>query len=201
MGGWDQVGTPSDVLGLLPRHPVTCVRLSGFRMGGMDVFETFEALDVPAFRKVRHLKLGNERWSDELLGRLLLLDHLPELRSLVLAGSGVTPDGVGEMAKCPRLARLRELRIGSVGYQLGPQFHARRGVRDQGAGFLAASPVLAGLRELSLRAAGVGTAGAVALAGSPYLADLERLILTENPGIDAAGRAALRGRFGERVFL
>lgn len=200
-GEWDLAGTPSDVLTLLPRHPITRVRLAGFRSGGMEAFETFEFLDVPAFRKVRHLEVATEQWTDELVGRLLRLEHFPELRTLALTGTGVTPVGVGEIAGCRRLARLRELRVGFAGYWLNPQLHALRGVRDEGAEFIAASPVLRELRELSLRSTGVGPTGARALAGSPNLAGLERLILTENPGIDTEGRAMLRARFGDRVFL
>lgn len=198
---WDPAPGPTDVLGLLPHHPVTRVRLVGFRTGGMEVFETFEALDVPAFRKVRHLELASEHWTDELLDRLLWLEHFPELHSLALLGTAATPAGVGEIARCPRLVRLRQLRIGFVGYWLSPPQHVGRGVRDEGAAALAASPFLTGLRELSLRATGIGPDGALALADSANLAGVEQLILTENPDIDLPARAALRARFGDRVYL
>jgi uncharacterized protein (TIGR02996 family) len=201
-GEWDQIGTPSDVLDLLPHHPVTRIRLSGFRPGGPDVFETFESLEVPAFRKVRHLHVSSEQWIDELVGRLLGLGHFPELESLAFIGTGITPIAVRDIAECPRLGRLRTLRIGFAGpYWLNPREHVYRGVRDEGARMLADSDVLAELRELSLRASGMGPHGAYALAESATLTKLERLTLTENPDIDKDARATLRARYGDRVYL
>jgi uncharacterized protein (TIGR02996 family) len=201
-GEWNQIGTPSDVLDLLPHHPITRIRLSGFRPGGPDVFETFESLEVPAFRKVRHLHVASEQWIDELVGRLLGLGHFPELESLALIGTGITPVTVRDIAENPRLARLRTLRISFAGpFWLNPREHVYRGVRDEGAKMLADSDVLAELLELSLRAAGIGPFGAYALAESATLTQIERLTLTENPDLDKPARYALWQRYGDRVYL
>jgi hypothetical protein len=201
-GEWDQIGVPSDVLDLLLLHPVTRIRLSGFRPGGPDVFETFESLEVPAFRKVRHLHVASEQWIDELVGRLLNLGHFPELESLALIGTGITPVTVRDLAENPRLGRLRTLRISFAGpFWLNPRDHVYRGVRDEGAKMLADSDVLTELRELSLRNAAVGPYGAYALAESATLTKIERLTLTENPDIDKSARHTLRQRYGDCVYL
>jgi uncharacterized protein (TIGR02996 family) len=201
-GDWNAANDPAAVLKLLPHHPVRRLRLYGFRPGGPDVFEILEALDVPAFRRVRHLAVCGEQWIDELFGRLFGLEQFPELESLSLIGTGLTPRTVAVIARHPRLGGLHDLSISFAGaFWLNPRQHVWRGVRDDGAVALAESPLLGNLRELSLRATAVGPAGARALAASATLADLRRLVLTENPDIDRPGREALLARFGDRVYL
>ncbi|MBA4189439.1 MAG: hypothetical protein C0467_15725 [Planctomycetaceae bacterium] len=189
-------------LAFLPRHPITHIRLEGFSPDTFEVFEIFGLLEVPAFRKVRSLEVKTEQWIDELIGRLIRLGHFPYLESLSLISTGITPNAVVDIARCPRLARLRTLRVSFVGgYWMDPQHHMLRGVRDEGAVALATSPHLLELRELSLRGAAIGPVGARALVESPNLMNLERLILTGNPYLDKDAQHALRQRFGNRVFL
>ncbi len=192
----------ADVLALLPSHPVTRIQFKGFRADTFEVFEIFGLLEVPSFRKVRHIELKSEQWIDELIGRLIRLGYFPYLESLALVGTGITPVAISDIAECPRLTRLRTLRIDFTGrYWLDPQHHMLRGVRDEGVAALAASPYLLELRELSMRAAGISFVGAGILAESATLANLERLTLTGNSDIDKGGQHALHQRFGDRVFL
>jgi uncharacterized protein (TIGR02996 family) len=65
---------------------------------------------------------------------------------------------------------------------------------------IARCPGLLGLRRLRLRHAEVGDAGALALAGSPFLAGLELLDLRNNV-LSTTAEAALRAAFGERLCL
>ena len=58
----------------------------------------------------------------------------------------------------------------------------------------------ADLRELRLASCGIGKRGGIALATSSALANLTLLDLSDNP-LDAATRAELRERFGDRVIL
>jgi uncharacterized protein (TIGR02996 family) len=68
------------------------------------------------------------------------------------------------------------------------------------AGIIARCPSLKNLRRLRLRHAGVGDAGAVALAESAFLDGLEFLDLQDN-AFGASAEAALRSRFGNRLCL
>jgi len=196
------IATVSESLALLPKHPISCIQLRGFRPDTFEVFEIFGLLEVPAFHKVRSLEVGSEQWIDELVGRLLNLGHFPYLESLALIGTGITPVTMKSVAECPRLTRLRTLRIGFAGaYWFNPQHHMLRGVRDEGVLSLAASPYVLELRELSLRNAAISSVGARVLADSATFANLERLTLTENPNIGKDAQQALYQRFGDRVFL
>jgi hypothetical protein len=72
-------------------------------------------------------------------------------------------------------------------------------IGEAGAAALAASPHLARLRTLDLQGNQIGDAGAAALASSPHLAGLDELNVLYDNRMKAAGRAALRQRFGGRV--
>ncbi|WP_439625865.1 TIGR02996 domain-containing protein [Gemmata sp.] len=197
-----RAGRAADTLALLPRHPVTRLRLDGFDAAAFEAFVILGGLETRAFRKVRHLEVRNEDWTDELVDRLLGLGHFPYLESLALEATAITPVSVRAVAACPRLSDLRALAINyPEGYWLNPQQHALRGVKDSGVAALVASPHLGRLRGLSLRHAGIGPSGAHALAESETLAHLDRLVLTDNPDIDKPARHALAQRFGDRVVL
>ena len=73
-------------------------------------------------------------------------------------------------------------------------------VGNAGAVALAASPYLADLTTLLLRYNGIGAEGELALAASPHLERLRLLDLSDEP-LGAAAQAALHGRFGSRVKL
>jgi uncharacterized protein (TIGR02996 family) len=112
---------------------------------------------------------------------------------------GVSSGACRELALSPYLARLHTLDLdGNV-------------LTDEGVRALAESPHLANLRLLGLAGRwrhsvppllvpSFGNAGALALAGSPYLAGLERLHIRNNPLGDEAVEA-LRRRFGDRLTI
>jgi hypothetical protein len=63
---------------------------------------------------------------------------------------------------------------------------------------LANGSVVTNVRWLELRANGITDQGAVALAESPHLGNVQRLNLTDNR-IGPRGREALARRFGDRA--
>jgi uncharacterized protein (TIGR02996 family) len=73
-----------------------------------------------------------------------------------------------------------------------------RGLADDGVEVLAGSPYLAGLDGLDLSDNWIRDAGAEVLAGSPFLERLQSLKLGRNL-IGSEGKRALRERFGPRV--
>ena len=161
-------------------------------------------LDVPAFRRVRHLELCGPYWSDREVARVLGFANCPALTKLTLSRAPVTAAGVAAIAACEALRDLASLRIDETRVWSTGLSGWAGGITLPGVRALASAPRLAGLRELSLVAAGIDTAGAIVLAGSPYLTGLtapKSLILAENPDIRAAGRAALVARFGSAVFI
>ncbi len=157
-------------------------------------------LDVPALQKIKHLEINSQTWTDEGIRDLLSLEYFPSLTSLALISIPITSSAVTAIAHLSKFVSLRSLRISFTG-MFSATRRVDRGVLDSCAEILATSPILGELRELSLRATGIGTRGAMALAASPTLTKLEQLILTENPEIGDLGREALRQRFGDIVFL
>jgi Leucine-rich repeat (LRR) protein len=85
---------------------------------------------------------------------------------------------LGELARCPHLAKLRRLDL--TGNRIG----------SDGVEALAASPFLSGLRELGLNGNHIGPAGFDALLAAPWLGNLTTLELADN-GIGAAELARL----------
>jgi len=144
--------------------------------------------------------LGNVRQLNLLrnpivAGVTALAEHatMPRLRTLYLGGTSMNDAGAIALASAPFLTELRELML--MDNSLG----------DAAAIALANSPGLARLKELDLNMNVIGDAGALALAASPYLTlpttpqlGMSGLRLHENP-IGAAGRQALRARFGKNV--
>jgi hypothetical protein len=84
----------------------------------------------------------------------------------------------------PRAKNLRKLEISTCGFGLA------------GVTAIAESPHLANLRELSMYGNGLDLKGARLLAGSPHLANLQYLSVS---GLTAAGKKALKAKFGDRV--
>jgi uncharacterized protein (TIGR02996 family) len=161
---------------------------------------SLKLLDVPALQKIKHLEINGQTWADEGVHELFSLEHFPSLTSLALIGVAITSSGVAAIARLPKFISLRSLRISFTG-MFSATRRVDRGVLDSCAEALATSSILCELRELSLRATGIGSRGAMALAASPTLTKLEQLLLTENPEIGDLARDALRQRFGDIVFL
>jgi uncharacterized protein (TIGR02996 family) len=107
--------------------------------------------------------------------------QLASLEELNLTNTALGDDGVEALARGTTLRRLRRLDLQGGANCVG----------NRGAIALAASPMLAGLRVLNLEwNSGIGPAGARALAESPYLTQLEELILDHAP-IGTEGAIAL----------
>ena len=90
------------------------------------------------------------------------------------------------LAEAPLLGRLTNLGLGNSR------------ISDAGVERLAASPHLDNVEYLTLLGNPIGDRAAVALAASPHLGRLKGLWLMVTD-IEAAGKAALRERFGSRV--
>jgi uncharacterized protein (TIGR02996 family) len=196
-------GQRNDIRRLLQQEPVGLLRaVCPYAAGGWlgPPPPAVDWLDVFGLRRVRHLELSGSYWSDREVARVLGFASFPALTTLTLTGVPLTAAGVAAITDCERLCDLAHLSIDNTRQWSNEVKGWAGGV--VGVRALAAAPRLAGLRELSLRAAGIETAGAFALADSPYLTGLTApgaLALWENPGIGAAGRAALVERFGEAV--
>jgi uncharacterized protein (TIGR02996 family) len=134
----------------------------------------------PTLRYFSHLQLsGSSRplGGDEL-GLLLANPALEECRRLDFYSNQINADCARALARCERLARLRELNLN------------RNPVGDLGLTELAQAPWLRGLTRLDLGDTGVGADGLAALLGSPHLGTLTELELT-NITIDAAAARIL----------
>jgi uncharacterized protein (TIGR02996 family) len=116
--------------------------------------------------------------------------HVGTVRELWLGGNAIGDIGVRALAASERLAALE--RITLVGNQIS----------DEGAAALASKTGLPALTELHLGGNQITTTGALALARGPALGNLKLLTFYNyNRQIGAAGVAALRERFGERVRI
>jgi uncharacterized protein (TIGR02996 family) len=142
---------------------------------------------------------------------------LPRLTALDLYGCGLTSAAVGTLAASGHLGRLTDLvlgdnfQIGDAGAEAlaGPHTRLTRlerlhlsfaGIGDAGARALAASPALTNLRALDLGYNAIGADGARALADSPHLRSLKRLGLCGNP-LGRRTRQALAARLAGRIRL
>jgi uncharacterized protein (TIGR02996 family) len=96
---------------------------------------------------------------------------------------------VAQLAECEYAAGLRSLSFSGC-LQIG----------DAEASEIARSPVFGGLHSLDLGNTGVRPPGALALVASPYLGALTSLVLY-GCDLDEWTKAALRKRFGDRVWL
>src|SRR5262249_26969961 len=123
------------------------------------------------------------------LGRLASWPALASVGELNLRINTFEKEGAAALARSRYLGSLKVLQMGNCF------------IGNEGAAALARCPGLAGLVELELYYCQIGDEGARALADSPHLGGIERLNLGLNQRIGAAGRAALRARFGERVVL
>jgi uncharacterized protein (TIGR02996 family) len=116
------------------------------------------------------------------------------LKRLILKGNRIGDRGLRALSGSPRLRRISELDVSC------------NGIGDEGVEFLAGSPVLAGLRRLSIGSDNAhgrnsfGDRGALALARSNYLENLEELHINEmDRTIGPAALDVLRWRFGGRL--
>jgi uncharacterized protein (TIGR02996 family) len=177
--------------------------------------------DLLASPYLPHLATINARYAGLPVGAVAdaLTRPGPPLRSVGLFGTHLTDADVTAVLDSARTAGLRELDLGqnrevtaAVWERLArsPRLATVRyldldnnpAVGDEVAVALAANPHAAGLRVLRLASTRVGDAGAIALAGSPHLDGLAALLLSEvKVRRDGRAAAALRKRFGDRIYL
>jgi uncharacterized protein (TIGR02996 family) len=142
-------------------------------------------------------------------GLLAAAPLLGQLRRLTLDGLLVGTEGLRSLLASPHFHPIELGLQGSCvttysGYWEIPHTYQRPNIGSAGVVLLAGSPAVAGLKVLDLRQNGLDGAAARALIESPYLGNLDRLVLAEdadvNPGF-AAHVAALRARFGAKLSL
>jgi uncharacterized protein (TIGR02996 family) len=178
---------------------LTTLELAGCRLGD-------EAVKVlagnPALARLTTLNLGSDRTGE-------------------VSGNDFGLEGVAALARSPHLASVEVLdledawRVGAEGLRAllrSRRFPRLRSLSLEGAGLdddavtrLATSPFVARLRELRLRRGyyqdePLGDPAALALAASPHLGQIERLVLGRTR-LGEAATLALRQRFGERVVI
>ncbi len=153
--------------------------------------------------------------SDEQLEILATSPWLGDLKSLRLSETRVTDDGVERFCRSPAWRGLEDLGIDrnslterSVHAILAAvwfprltslDLHASYTIGDAGAAVLASYRGQTRLRRLILSLAGMGDAGALALAEAPYAPQLWTLWLLGNKAISPATCDLLRSRLGGRV--
>jgi uncharacterized protein (TIGR02996 family) len=158
---------------LIHVEPLRSARLTGAARGVAHLAGS------PALSVLRELELDSVPLHDAGVRTLAGSVHLANLRVLRLINCGVGPEGAAALAGSPHLARLTTLDLGF--------YHLPQGETDTSSWRAAA---------LLLNRPGpgncLGDAGVRALAASPHLGRLERLILAGNE-ITPAGAAALAG--------
>ena len=168
------------------------------RLRGLDLSHANPALGVAALEALLNsphltglvrLELQGNRLGHDAAAVLAAAPNLRGLKRLRLSfGNSIGEIGARLLAASPHLRNLEEL--GLYGNEIG-----NAGVRA-----LALSPILANVTALELRTNGVGDAGARALARSPHLDRILLLYLNGN-AFGPKAEQALRGRFGDKLFL
>jgi uncharacterized protein (TIGR02996 family) len=175
-------------------HSPHLVRLRSLDLGASALHDdgVRAVVEAPVFGQLKELEL-----SDNLIGpegvRALTASPRFNLRRLALGGNrGLGDAGAIALATSPAVRSLEGLSLSQTNLGLA------------GVEALASSPHLAGLRELDLGRNPLRDAEARVLAESPHLGQLRQLsmIVAAYPlgaRLTAAGKEALRARFGERV--
>lgn len=139
----------------------------------------------PGLAGVSRLNLGNNPLGPKAVEALNASEHLARLRHLNLSHCGAR-DGVAALAGGGLLPRLLTLDL------------SHNGITARGANELAFSSATAGLCGLDLTGNLIGDGGAIALADSPHLPNLQRLQLDREP-LDRRTVRRLQDRFGDAV--
>ncbi len=139
-----------------------------------------------AVRNLTSLNLGNGRYGDAGIARLLRSPYFPRLRRLNLQNNYLTSRTAKELVDSPILPQLKLLALGSR-WQYGTN-----GLGDAGARLLAESRVKLSLRWLDLMGNQLGDSSAWDLAKSSCFEHLEGLYLGGNR-FGRASRTATRG--------
>jgi uncharacterized protein (TIGR02996 family) len=142
----------------------------------------------PLRDRLRRLYLGGTRVGDAAVEHLAQVRGTLPLTHLDLGGCNLSPRGIEALVSSSALQRLHELDLGLCTIGMA------------GARALANWPAATRLRVLRLGHCDLTDREAKILASSPYLSSLHTLDMMGNPLSDK-GRAALKDRFGERVYL
>jgi hypothetical protein len=169
----------------------------------------------PGLARLESLTFVLSGLSDEQLEILATSPWLGDLKSLRLSETRVTDDGVERFCRSPVWRGLEDLGIDrnslterSVQAILAAvwfprlmylDLHASYTVGDAGAAVLASYQGLTRLRRLVLSLAGIGDAGALALADARYAPQLWTLWLLGNQAISPTTRDLLKRRLGGKV--
>src|SRR5579885_2432380 len=143
-----------------------------------------ELLRCPALARLRGLDLANTPLTEEAVEQLAGCEHLRGLRELTLSAEGLTPDAGRTLIRSKNLEGLTDLAF--VG-QLEADVYGNGLVAA-----LAGEPGFRRIARLSVRSAGLGPAGAEALAASPHAAGL-RFLAVSGLGLSAIARLGLKG--------
>jgi uncharacterized protein (TIGR02996 family) len=166
-------------------------RMTGRRTPFVDKLHAHRVAILAGSRwRLRSLDLSDQAIGDAGLGALAASPLVGWLTSLIVADNhiGAIGGGLEALAESSHMDQLAELDL--RGNPLGVI----------GGRALAEWPGLAGLRRRDLRDCGIPSAGARALADSPYLGKNLTLMLARNP-LDSEAVNALQGRLGDRLIL
>jgi uncharacterized protein (TIGR02996 family) len=172
---------------LFSRTPLRRVRLRG--PGGLGAL-----LRSPRLFRLRGLDLSRCSWVTDDIDRIANCPNLSNLRSLGLSFCGIGMEAMRALAASPFIRRLESLvleghRLGNDGVEIltgSPNFSRLQELNlgrpwtplgERGARALASSPYLRRLTKLVLEGATPGVGGMQALASSPLLAGLCKLSL------------------------
>jgi uncharacterized protein (TIGR02996 family) len=184
--------------------------------GGCPIDEDQRELFAsPLIAGLRVLRLRENRIDDETATALAGSPHLSNLRKLDLSGNLIRAAGMRALAASPHLAGLTELdlslnMLGQNGFRaLGegrwPALEVLRLDRCLMSGkalsLLAASPVLESVRMLSLAGNPLSNPGALALARSRHLGNIECLDLGVHFEFRPETIRALKASFGKKLRL
>jgi hypothetical protein len=147
------------------------------------VASLLESTQLP---RLRALDLGHNHLGDGVGARLAESPFVARLTALALSGNSIRDPGATALVRSPHVARLEELDLSENA--IGPIT-----VRA-----LAESDRLPRLRRLTL-GRHIGEEGALALAGSATLRNLEQLELVGTRELSAEAKAALRKAFGKKL--
>lgn len=147
--------------------------------------------ECPNLSSLVHLDLSFNTVGIAGMRALVKSDHLPALNSLTINHNRQVGMSASEaLVDSPLAGQLQHLCLSHHEFWNEP------------VKLIASAPRLKGLRTLDLSENGITDAGAIALAGSPYLTELERLTLRgHRKTISANARERLKERFGKDVCV
>lgn len=183
--------------------------------------KTAHVLQSPHLAGLVALDVWGNPLGDAGVSALAASEHLGALRTLNLAHSEISIEGLEALSRAQFFPRLTSLTL-DVGYDpngaraLGRRAGeilaraeslvslslARCGIGDDGIEALAASPAMKNLEELGLHGNQISARGAIALARSPHLSKLRTVhgLVGYEGDLDPEAEKALSDRFGDGCY-